>query len=695
MARKTERLDQILIRLGYATPAQIEDAVRRQAARGGRFGTNLVEMGLLSEEQLFDALVEQFRVPTISVNESTVPRGLVKRMPSQLLTGSLVIPVDWNEEQKVLSVAVANPSDEESIMRAGQLFGARKVRVSIAPESVLEDLAVRLGGEPSGGGEREGVNLVALPELFEPESAAPAGVPSPRADHEAGRPMLLVARGAGYRNFLPTIMRAEGIGLRVASNADEMNEALAEGPVERVLVEAGLADELESWIASGTVPDPGVGRETFSSVAEALLENPHPYPRLARSVRAAVHALAEARCAQAGVSPSYALMGNDLEAMVERLGLGRVTADGLNIALHLLLPVAEPGKSIDPFQSMSGSIELARRLRFPWPVDTVLATVHGFFVGALDLGGLDDPTAESSVGAQLLALVWFRHNLVPRGETEEEAATAVRTSLRELAGRFAPLETIEGYLEQIAERGGGTDAARGTVLLVGGDRVSRALTPALARLGATALPAHDVASAQRLVDEHGPSAIVMDHAIFGSEVDRFGRVVKLGSPTPLFVLTDSTDPALVLNLLDVGVDDVFGPPHDFDLIAARINRGMRSHAERAGPEAEQEPGRFSATFEAFSFLDLAQMLANGMKTVRVDLSGPDGETALLHLVNGTPVHAVCGERVGPQAIYRIIAWDDRGEFTVSEDTEVPTQSIQESMESLLMEGVRLLDESRA
>jgi hypothetical protein len=150
----------------------------------------------------------------------------------------------------------------------------------------------------------------------------------------------------------------------------------------------------------------------------------------------------------------------------------------------------------------------------------------------------------------------------------------------------------------------------------------------------------------------------------------------------------------VLNLLDIGVDDVFGPPHDFDLVAARVNRAIRSRRRHTVPGAAA-PGQFSATFEAFSFIDLVQMLGNGMKTVRVDLTRGDGRTAVLHLVNGRPVYAACGPLTGPAAVYEVITWDEDGEFTVSEDPSFPERNLEESTESLLMEGVRLLDESRA
>ena len=50
---------------------------------------------------------------------------------------------------------------------------------------------------------------------------------------------------------------------------------------------------------------------------------------------------------------------------------------------------------------------------------------------------------------------------------------------------------------------------------------------------------------------------------------------------------------------------------------------------------------------------------------------------------------------GTEAVYRVITWEEQGEFTVSEESDFPEQNTQESTELLLMEGVRLMDESRA
>ncbi|MEM7417017.1 MAG: DUF4388 domain-containing protein [Gemmatimonadota bacterium] len=697
--RKTERLDQILIRLGYVTQSQVQEAVSRQASSGGRIGQNLIEIGALTEEQLFDGLVEQFRVPTVAVDEHTVDKSLLGRMPADVLERSLIMPVSWNEKLGVLSIAVANPSDEAGIARVKAAFGAKKVRVSLAPETLLADLIMRLHG---GGGVATGpddtVRLVALPELFEPgevEEAAPEV--QPEVGNQADRVVVMVATGPSRKNFLPAVLRAEGFDLEVVSAVEDLPDALKKQP-EVVLVAADMEEIWRGWIATGAIHAPECEVQFFTSVADALMLNPAPYAQTAASVRASAGAIAEYRALAEGVSPPYTLMATDLEALAERLGLGRLARDGLHVALHLLTPV-EAGTSIDPFRAFAATMELAHRIRFPWPVDDVLSRTLGLYLGRVDAG--DAKADEVALGAQVLALVWFRHNLAEGpsepsagvgDEPTEETEAKVRAALRSLAGRFAPLDVIEAYVEILTERASDESAERCT-MLVGGERIARALGPALSRVGSAVVHVESGTDAQTSIQEVRPDAVVIDHEAFGADLEKISRVLRQDRGTLVFVLSDEADPALVLNLLDIGIDDVFGPPHDFDLVAARILRAMRARA--TVPKTEAPQGDFAARFEAFSFLDLAQMLANGMKSVRVDLRRGSGEEAVLYVQNGRPVHATCGALTGPQAVYYVISWEDDGEFAVNEEASFPDANLAESIESLLMEGVRLLDESRA
>ena len=693
--RKTARLDQILFRLGYADQEQITRALHRQQTHGGWLGRNLVELGVITDHQLFQALAEQFRIPTLEPDERSISKELVARMPPEVVSDGLAVPLSWNEHQRVLSLAVANPADEETIRRVKDAFDAKGVRVALAPDRLLRRLGERLA--PSA----QGMHRIVLPELFATEAAPELDEAEGGAEGQAPRVNVLMVTAAASRgNFLPPLFHREGRELTVVSSLEELREELAATEYQTLLLSSEMVEAFSGWLAQGRIPAPGVEVVVFSSVSGALLENPLPYEATSASLRSAVQALADYRCAQLGASPPYGLIAADVLTMAERHGMRRVAMDGLHLGVHLLLPAqipasVDPVGTVEPFAAFASSLELATRIRFPWKLDALLAASYALFSGRADPSDCEDWPDETMLAAQILSIAWYRHNHVPQLiGTDEERMIGLRTRLREKGGRLATQELIEGYLRLIADRGGVADTQGDRqVLLVGGDRIDRALTPALGRVGREVITTDDLADAQTIAERRPPAAIVIDHEEFPTQVDKFSRVTKLGGAALLFVLTDSTDPSLVLNLLDVGVDDVFGPPHDFDLVAARINRAIRSRSRDRAAEASQA-GQFSATFEVFSFLDLIQMLSQGLKTVRIDLSRPQSEPAVIYMQKGRLVHARLGDTEGERAVHEVIAWEDEGEFTVRQETRFPEATIDYPTESVLMEGLRLLDESK-
>ncbi len=690
--RKTDRIDQILIKLGHVTRGDVERALERQKEAGGRIGENLIEIGALTEEQLFDALVEQFRIPTVTVDENVVAQGLLDRMPEGALRDNLIVPVGWNEQFGVLSLAVANPSDTDAIKEVGRAFGAKKVRVSLAPENVLARLIADLVGEGEGTpGRRAGgtqVRLVALPELFEPEESEGEELPADEGDR-SGAKVVIVTRSPVEKNFLPSVFRPDGYEIVVVSDPADSPEAIAGAHAIRVSRE--MSDTFDAWRAEGVIPAFTGEVVRYSSVAKTMLETAAPYPRMAAATRSAVGALAEARARGEAETAPYSLMTADLEALAARVGFGRLETDGLVIGAHLLLPV-ERGSRIEPFHRFAATMELAHRMAFPWPVDELLSSCLGLYLGRVEL---TEPTGRADVhlGAQLLALVWFRHNVVVFEDgSETDSTVAVRTALRELAGRLATQDIVETYLDVMAKRAETQTDVDLSALVVGGERVQQAMKTALERIGCRVDLASEVTRGYDIAREARPTVVILDHEGLGGGVEQACKVFRVDRSALLYVVTQQSDPAVVLNLLDLGVDDVFAPPHDFDVLAARLHRAVRT---RSTPRAALEDSTLAARFEALSFLDLAQMLSNGLKTVRIELRSDEGEDAVLFLEKGRPVFAECGELKGPQAVYRIIAWDDQGEFSVHDAAELPEPNIAESVESLLMEGVRLLDESRA
>lgn len=86
--RRRPRLGQLLVERGWITGEQLLRAVQTQRVVGGRIGTCLLEMGVLSEDGLLTVLAEQLGVPSIRLDRlpaiedqilSLVPRAVARR----------------------------------------------------------------------------------------------------------------------------------------------------------------------------------------------------------------------------------------------------------------------------------------------------------------------------------------------------------------------------------------------------------------------------------------------------------------------------------------------------------------------------------------------------------------------------------------------------------------------------------------
>ncbi|MDD4052355.1 MAG: DUF4388 domain-containing protein, partial [candidate division Zixibacteria bacterium] len=96
-----------------------------------------------------------------------------------------------------------------------------------------------------------------------------------------------------------------------------------------------------------------------------------------------------------------------------------------------------------------------------------------------------------------------------------------------------------------------------------------------------------------------------------------------------------------------------------------------------------------------NLIDLIQALGPGRKTVRITVQAdkPGTPTLTICMDRGKIIQAELQDRVGAEAVYEGLTWAD-GSWLAEPTTaeELPEPNIQESNESLLMEGCRLLDE---
>jgi len=108
------KLGELLISAGKITPAEVEETLKGQAIFGGRFGTNLVEMGYLDEHDLAHFLSKKTGFPHAEPEDlMEIPPQVVRLIPEDAVKKYRVVPIALNNRK--LSLAMADPSDFATI----------------------------------------------------------------------------------------------------------------------------------------------------------------------------------------------------------------------------------------------------------------------------------------------------------------------------------------------------------------------------------------------------------------------------------------------------------------------------------------------------------------------------------------------------------------------------------------------------
>jgi predicted regulator of Ras-like GTPase activity (Roadblock/LC7/MglB family) len=91
-----------------------------------------------------------------------------------------------------------------------------------------------------------------------------------------------------------------------------------------------------------------------------------------------------------------------------------------------------------------------------------------------------------------------------------------------------------------------------------------------------------------------------------------------------------------------------------------------------------------------SLMNIIQLNCNEMNTATVRLAHEDRD-GFICFADGAVVHAVAGDLEGEEAVYELLAWPD-GTFVVEQGLEAPRTTISSSWNTLLLEGIRRMDE---
>lgn len=133
--QQRKRLGDILVEAGLITAEQLQDALAKQKTMGKRLGKVLVETGLTNEDSIATTLASQMNIPYLNLNETTVPPEVLTTIPEGIVRSHNLLPVRLNGNR--LQISMADPLDVFIIDEINYQTGY-ELEIAISPESQVE-----------------------------------------------------------------------------------------------------------------------------------------------------------------------------------------------------------------------------------------------------------------------------------------------------------------------------------------------------------------------------------------------------------------------------------------------------------------------------------------------------------------------------------------------------------------------------
>ena len=218
------------------------------------------------------------------------------------------------------------------------------------------------------------------------------------------------------------------------------------------------------------------------------------------------------------------------------------------------------------------------------------------------------------------------------------------------------------------------------------------LQQALSSLASITTAADSADALLKAVDD-APDLLVCDFRMPGMDGRQLLEKLKSRPATANFssVLMDSkSDIAERLSPQDAA-DDYLEKPFFLKDATRRIKRMIDRIALEKMAKTAPSDGVVRGNLSQMNVIDLMQSLEMGRKSCQLSLSN-DGDKCEVFFVEGQVKHATYGSLVGDAAVFKVLRWTG-GNFQLDFEGKTDKETTQLNTQGLLMEGLRLLDES--
>jgi CheY-like chemotaxis protein len=210
---------------------------------------------------------------------------------------------------------------------------------------------------------------------------------------------------------------------------------------------------------------------------------------------------------------------------------------------------------------------------------------------------------------------------------------------------------------------------------------------------ATVTTAADAADALLKAVDDAPDILVCDYRLPGMDGRQLIEKLKSRPATANFsamLMASKGDIAERLSPQDAA-DDYLEKPFFLKDATRRVKRMIDRIALEKMAKTAPSDGVVRGNLSQMNVIDLMQSLEMGRKSCQLLLNN-EGDKCEVFFVEGQVKHATYGSLVGDEAVFKVLRWTG-GNFQLNFEGRTDRETTQLNTQGLLMEGLRLLDES--
>lgn len=129
------RLGDLLVQDGLITEEQLQQALADQRINGRKLGVTLIDLGLITEQALLEFLAKQLNIPLIDLHDRKIAQTAVNLVPEVQARRHRALVLEADDESAL--VAMSDPADLAAVDAISNYLQPRRMRLAVVPDSQL------------------------------------------------------------------------------------------------------------------------------------------------------------------------------------------------------------------------------------------------------------------------------------------------------------------------------------------------------------------------------------------------------------------------------------------------------------------------------------------------------------------------------------------------------------------------------